>query len=345
MSGKLPDFESVDFESADVTKEDARVDSFEAKLDEESQHQQVAALQQQAVHEAVAQCLGACLTYLDTLYLQRDAEPCSEIALAHNSWQQEAEPEPCCRDAWLRGALPETVLPARAPVPPTSAQAAARSSAGNEQRARPGSGLMSHSRKGPGLVASSAAADDAQHRPQSKAQQSRRTSIAQSVQSLRPDSARPASSSHPGSGSSTALRPASGTAGNNSTPPAAAAAAAGAGCSPTACTQAAGDGRSNTAASSSPGVAEAASAPAASAAPVSTQRKPASKASKLTPDHQEAEERLRQELQLRRQQEAVVKELKQKDEAARAALLNMQKNLKGDNKGACGVSAQASSMP
>lgn len=49
----------------------------------------------------------------------------------------------------------------------------------------------------------------------------------------------------------------------------------------------------------------------------------------LSQEEQEAEDRLRQELQLRRQQEAVVKELKQKDEAARAALLNMQKDMKG----------------
>jgi hypothetical protein len=51
--------------------------------------------------------------------------------------------------------------------------------------------------------------------------------------------------------------------------------------------------------------------------------------SHLSQDEQEAEDRLRQELQLRRQQEAVVKELKQKDAAARAALLNMQKDMKG----------------
>lgn len=52
--------------------------------------------------------------------------------------------------------------------------------------------------------------------------------------------------------------------------------------------------------------AEAAKSPAA-AQQASTSRKQAGRPSHLTPDQQEAEDRLRQELQLRRQQEQVIK--------------------------------------
>jgi hypothetical protein len=78
---------------------------------------------------------------------------------------------------------------------------------------------------------------------------------------------------------------------------------------------------------------------AAAARAAGAGRKQASRASNLSQEQQEAEDRLRQELQLRRQQEAVFKELKQKDDAARAALLNMQKDLKGmrSSRGGCAV--------
>lgn len=321
MSSKLPDFESLDYDNADVVKEDARVDAWEARHDADRVQQQAAALHTAAVQEAVSQCLDSCLACLDVLYLQRDAQPFSEVAIVHNSWQQEAEPAPCTRDAWLRGALPETVVPARAASAASTSQTAARSSAGKEQRLRPGSGLLS-SRKGPGSVASSAAADASaargtsaqQRRRQMRPQQSRRTSVANSVQSMKVSdgpaaavtASRPSTSTvqRPGSGAGNASRPSTA---QHSTP-----------CNPAGNTADApatpgvsSDTPSTQPAASAPpapaaAAAEAAKSPAAAQQP-STSRKQAGPPSHLTPDQQEAEDRLRQELQLRRQQEQVIK--------------------------------------
>lgn len=342
MSAKLPDFESPEYDNADIIKEDARVDAWEAQLNADRAQQQGVALHTAAVDEAVSWCLDSCLECLDVLYLQRDAQPFTEVAVAHNSWQQEDEPEPCSRDAWLRGALPDTVVPARVPSASPSTHAAARSSAGKEQRVRPGSGLLAGSRKGPGSVASSVADDAAGSPAQHRTQQSRRTSIAQSESHV----AAAATGSRPGTsastarpGSSTARRPSTGTAGSTaakSRPSTAqqhaAAASTTAGDSTAA---AAVDSAASPAGASSTAPAQTAAAARAAGAG----RKQATRASNLPQEQQEAEDRLRQELQLRRQQEAVVKELKQKDDAARAALLNMQKDLKGtrSSRGGCAV--------
>lgn len=342
MSTKTPDFESLEYDNADVLAEDARVDAWEAQLDADSQRG--AALHAAAVQQAVSSCLSSCLACLDVLYLQRDARPFSEVAAAHSSWQQEAEPEPCSRDAWLRGALPEVVVPARVPAAtPSSSNTASQRAGGRDAHARPGSGLLARSRKGPSSVASSAAADEGAGRlAAQRLQQSRRSSVTQSMKvtdSSSPAAAASSSSarSRPGTSTTTAQRPPSAAAGHASTPTTAAEAA------PSRATTAqrlAGDSLTPGAAgaaASTPAVAAASTsadhAPPATAAPSAAARtagrKQPSRVSLLSQEQQEAEDRLRQELQLRRQQEAVVKELKQKDEAARAALPNMQKDMKG----------------
>jgi hypothetical protein len=117
------------------------------------------------VQHAVAQCLHSCLACLDVLYLPRDAIPVSEVARDHVSWLQEAEPLPCTRDAWLRGALPEVMLPARAASAAASAQCSSQrgprtSTAASKGQQRPLSGLLPR-RKGPASVASSAAGEPA----------------------------------------------------------------------------------------------------------------------------------------------------------------------------------------
>lgn len=251
MSNKV-DFEAPDYDSPDVILEDARIDAIEQDVDLQKHAAEIRAFEQQVLSYAVTSCLDSCLSCLDLLYVTREANPISDIAVAHDSWRQEAEPEPCSRDSWLRGAIPETSAPARASIQPAL-------SLGTKDR--PQSGLAVR-RGGPKSVASTAAdGDQTQRRPTLSADSRGRASAAV------------------------------------------------------------------------PAVIQAA-APAAS----KPQAEPAVRAShssskhankQLSPEHQEAEARLRQELQLRRQQEAVAKELKQKDEQARAALLSMQKDLKG----------------
>eukprot|EP00878_Enallax_costatus_P030705 GHUV01033482.1.p1 GENE.GHUV01033482.1~~GHUV01033482.1.p1 ORF type:complete len:425 (+),score=130.21 GHUV01033482.1:72-1346(+) len=247
MSNKV-DFEAPEYDSADILQEDARIDAIELEFDRQRHAAEVRAFEQQVLRYAVTSCLDSCLNSLDLLYVTREANPISDIATAHDSWRQEAEPEPCSRDSWLRGAIPESP----APVPATATTIQPAPSLGTKDR--PQSGLAVR-RGGPGSVASTAA-----------------------------------------DGEQTQRRP----------------------------TLSAGSrGRASTTAG--------ATATKQQAEPTSRVSHSTSKhtGKQLSHEQQEAEARLRQELQIRRQQEAVAKELKQKDEQARAALLSMQKDLKG----------------
>lgn len=246
MSNKN-DFEGPDFDSANIVQEDARIDALEVAFDRQRHVQQLQAFEQRVLSYAVDTCLNSCLDSLDLLYIPREANPISDVAVAHDSWRQEAEPEPCSRDSWLRGAIPETTALPR--VQSTSTQL----SVTNTTKDRPQSGLKVR-RGGHGSVASTTAEEGPGQR---------RTTTSAGSNRSRP----PAAISQP------ATRPSPSTAGKPSS------------------------------------------------------SKVAGK--QLTQEQQEAEARLRQELQIRRQQESIAKELKQKDEQARTALLSMQKELKG----------------
>eukprot|EP00775_Hariotina_reticulata_P006950 gene6950-biopygen8745 len=286
------DFESFDYDGPEVVKEDAHIGSLEQDFDARCRAAEVAALQQSALQHAVSSCLNSCLDCLDLLYVNREETPITAIALEHDSWRQEAEPEPCSKDSWLRGAIPDiTLQPRQQSTSTTSAVQqtpllAARSSRVREKQAvskRPGPGSVSSvssdvGRKDVSNVASTTQppcvdhtsstlgieTNSSQQQTQEEKQQEQQTQ-----KRLQHD--------------------------------------------PWHLLQAAG-----------------------------------AKANKT--EQQEAQDRLRQELKLRRQQDALVKELQQKDEQAHSALLAMQKELKGkeytyDSKGRVVLLAPPKSLP
>jgi hypothetical protein len=283
------DFESADYDGPDVLKEDARVDCLEQAFDTVCRAAEVAALQQSALQHAVSSCLASCLDCLDLLYVNREENPISNIALEHDSWRQEAEPEPCSKDSWLRGAIPEIVpLPSQQqPTPTTSVGNQTPLLAARNSRVRE---RKSVSKQDPGSVSSDVGRNEA-------------SNVAHLTQQP------------PGMGHT----------------------------------------------SSTSGI------------PISTmqqqqqqqqQEQNTQKETQQEPQHllqgvggktikteqQEAQDRLRQELKLRRQQEAIVKELQQKDEQAHKALVAMHEELKGkeytyDSKGKVVLLAPPQSLP
>lgn len=234
-----PDFESYGFDGADVHREDACVDSLEVQFDHLSLQQAESDRQHAVLQHAVDTCLASCLATIDALYITREDCGVSEVAIAHNSWQQEAEPQPCGIDSWLRGVIPE------------------------EQRVPSPSALSVQTR----LTATTS------RRDQSLSGTPRRLGTTSTIQANDQESLTRSSTAKTGS-------------------------------KPTSSQSA----RRETIIRNSPASAS---------------------AKKLTPEQKEAEDRLRDELTIRRQQAAVAKQLKQQDDEARAQTIAMQKDLKG----------------
>ena len=240
-AAKTPDFDSVEYDSPDVLAEDAWVAAEEEAYDAACRDAAGQLRQQLVARHAVEACISSCLESLSALYVSREAHALSDIALSYNNWNQEPEPEPCSRDAWLRGAIPEE--PAPKPIV-----------------------ISTPTTPGPKPNSSSSSRD----RPSSTHAQRKGTSIAGSDTPSNRRITSPLTRSV--------------------TPP----------------------------------------QPQKAAVAAATSTSSSSKRTKqLTPEQKEAEDNLRQELQIRRQQEALLKSLKQKDEEARAQLATLQKEIKG----------------
>lgn len=283
----------MDFEDSDaVLREDARIDSIIDSQFGEAKILARGVQQTAALSLAVSSCLESCMLGLEAIYVVREDAPISETAAAHANWAQEPEPKPCSMDAWLRWAMPEQ-------APPPHVAAASHPLASKAAGSRPTSAAIRNGR------VSRAGSGSLPHTPQQqqKDQQLQAASRGSDTGGLS------GANSLPGSRRSSAGGSKPGTAGAPS---------------PTAQSRlsSAHDRSSRSGAGAQPAAAAAAPVPRKIAAATGGK-------ARLTAEQAATEERLRQELALRHQQEALLREQKAKDDAARAAVATMQKDMKG----------------